>query len=120
MAQELGRAFTIEQQLNACPPMPWPAAGFSRLTSLRIARRSFLTDHQLFPVLSAAPGLRELALASCPALSDATLAAAPPGLMSLQLVCCERITGAFGWVVWGGGVWGGGLGSWVVGPVCTK
>lgn len=44
------------------------------------------------------PRLRDLALASCPGLTDAALAALPPGVTRLELVCCERITGAA--VVW--------------------
>lgn len=95
-------ANTCPSSCHPCPsssahPCPWAHAGFTGLTSLRIARRSFLADQQLQSVLSACgASLRELALASCPALSDAALAALPPGLPHLHLVCCERLTGGLG------------------------
>ena len=89
----------------ACLPAPTstapllPRAGFTGLAKLKIARRPFLTDAQLAPVLTAsAATLQELTLASCAALTDAALAplASPraPLLAALHLVCCERMTGA--------------------------
>lgn len=37
--------------------------------------------------------LRLLSLAACASVTDAALEAVPPGVKSLSLVCCERVTG---------------------------
>ncbi|KAI7836132.1 hypothetical protein COHA_009962 [Chlorella ohadii] len=49
-------------------------SGLTGLTRLRLARRPYLTDAQLAPVLAANRGsLRQLELAGCPSLTDAAL-----------------------------------------------
>lgn len=66
-----GRVFTS-------PPC---SAGLSGLTRLRLARRPYLTDAQLAPLLEANRGsLRQLELAGCASLTDAVLLhLLPPG-----------------------------------------
>ena len=86
-------------------------AGLSGLQRLRLARRPFLTDAQLAPVLAAnRRSLRTLELAGCASLTDAALlpllsgataaeqpaeaAPRPPPLEHLSLCCCDRVTGS--------------------------
>lgn len=57
-----------------CSQPPCPPAGLTGLTRLRLARRPYLTDAQLAPLLAANRGsLRQLELAGCASLTDAVL-----------------------------------------------
>lgn len=61
------------EMLHLCAPHRQPA-GLSSLTRLRLARRPFLTDAQLAPLLAAnRSSLQRLELAGCASLTDAAL-----------------------------------------------
>jgi hypothetical protein len=67
--------------------------GFTGLTSLRIARRYFLSDDQVKSIGSCCPHLKILSLAACPSITDDALTTLPLTVTHLKMVCCDRMRG---------------------------
>lgn len=67
--------------------------GFSGLSSLRIARRYFLSDDQVKSVGRCCPHLNVLSLAACPSITDDALTTLPLTMTHLKMVCCDRVRG---------------------------